>query len=963
MIAILWGNIYACTKKQRSKTMKTKIFSLLLAFYSFAFPQIMEFALFPFTDPAIKEAHPVVFNTQKIMMTYVLRDTLRYSLTTDGGLTWQDPVNISYFGGLSSYSAIKLNSGRIIIICAQTSKLWKIISDDEGMNWTISQIPISFLVPYINFVLTQTDDNKLWLTMSKSGNVYYMTSTDNGDNWTNPVILVSGNKKFLSITSTSTGKLIACYQDSISGDNNIFMMSSTDEGITWSTPIAVASTNLSEEKPRLIKTDPNTVYLIYQILKPTPFSRFKQYDIYYLKTTDGGNSWLGNYFTKFIDDDILLGAYKYGDKPLITFFSKRYSGERLNRLFTGIIETSIDDAPPMIYKIEISPSNISLPLVVRVYALDDEAIDNVKISLFGGEMVYLYDDGMHNDSLPNDFIYGNALDAVNFNFENFLVVNNIKLPLSNNGVIADVQAQLSFTAIVTDNRNKSVNLSRTINFGSGGSFDNIPFLYSGGFLLSGYNGSFLWANGMATSSRISDYLPGKVGSDPNNPKNKLYALRKNDPPFGPSWQNWRDAVSLGAYFYDGDNDGIYNPVDKNGNGLWDPNEDMPDIFGDETFWCVYNDGVPSSQRRYNDVPPQGIEIRQTVFASKKPQLNNTVFIRYSILNRGTVTNLLDSVYFSVWTDPDLGNYSDDLVGSDTLLNSGFTYNNGPDGQYGSNPPAFFTTLLQGPWVYTGNILDTAFNHLGKLLGEKIFIGYKNIPLFSFMQYYQSNPIVLSDPSNRFEARYYTLGQNRSGQLINPCNWPFGEVRGGINCATINPRFLYSGDPVTNFGWIMTISADVRMMLNVGPFQLQANNPVDIIIAYTVGRGSDHLNSITVARNLVNAVLNEYRSNFSTITDVEDDLSALELSSFVLYQNYPNPFNQSTKIKYQVARSGNVTLKVYDILGREVATIVNEEKKPGVYEVEFNGSALSSGVYFYKLNAGDFTQIKKLLLLK
>jgi len=339
-----------------------------------------------------------------------------------------------------------------------------------------------------------------------------------------------------------------------------------------------------------------------------------------------------------------------------------------------------------------------------------------------------------------------------------------------------------------------------------------------------------------------------------------------------------------------------------------------------------------------------------------------VFIRYSILNRGTVTNLLDSVYFSVWTDPDLGDYCDDLVGSDTLLNSGFTYNDGADTLYGSNPPAFYTTLLQGPWIYTGNNSDTAFNHRGQLLGKQILVNHKNINISSFVQY-QTLPPDLAGPVTRFEARNYSIGRSRSGQKVNPCTFPFGQVRGGINCALVNPLFFYSGDPVTDVGWIMTTSADVRKMLNVGPFQLQANNPVDIIVAYTVGRGSDHLNSITVARNLVNAVLNEYRSNFSTITDVEDDLSALELSSFVLYQNYPNPFNQSTKIKYQVARSGNVTLKVYDILGREVATIVNEEKKPGVYEVEFNGSALSSGVYFYKLNAGDFTQTKKLLLLK
>lgn len=83
----------------------------------------------------------------------------------------------------------------------------------------------------------------------------------------------------------------------------------------------------------------------------------------------------------------------------------------------------------------------------------------------------------------------------------------------------------------------------------------------------------------------------------------------------------------------------------------------------------------------------------------------------------------------------------------------------------------------------------------------------------------------------------------------------------------------------------------------------------------------------------------------------------------LYQNYPNPFNPTTSIKYQVARQGNVTLKIYDVLGNEVTTLVNEQKSPGIYKVKLNAGNLTSGVYFYTLKAGEFKQTKKLLLLK
>jgi hypothetical protein len=83
----------------------------------------------------------------------------------------------------------------------------------------------------------------------------------------------------------------------------------------------------------------------------------------------------------------------------------------------------------------------------------------------------------------------------------------------------------------------------------------------------------------------------------------------------------------------------------------------------------------------------------------------------------------------------------------------------------------------------------------------------------------------------------------------------------------------------------------------------------------------------------------------------------------LGQNYPNPFNPTTSIKYSVSSIQNVKLIVYDILGKEIKTLVNEKKSPGTYEVTFDGSRLASGIYFYTLTAGDFKETKKLVLLK
>ena len=86
-------------------------------------------------------------------------------------------------------------------------------------------------------------------------------------------------------------------------------------------------------------------------------------------------------------------------------------------------------------------------------------------------------------------------------------------------------------------------------------------------------------------------------------------------------------------------------------------------------------------------------------------------------------------------------------------------------------------------------------------------------------------------------------------------------------------------------------------------------------------------------------------------------------SFSLYQNYPNPFNPTTNIKLDVSKSGLVKIVVYDVSGREVSTIVNEPMQSGSYTVDFNASGLSSGVYFYSLITGGYSETKKMILIK
>lgn len=109
-------------------------------------------------------------------------------------------------------------------------------------------------------------------------------------------------------------------------------------------------------------------------------------------------------------------------------------------------------------------------------------------------------------------------------------------------------------------------------------------------------------------------------------------------------------------------------------------------------------------------------------------------------------------------------------------------------------------------------------------------------------------------------------------------------------------------------------------------------------------------------------LNQWVKQAGTITGITDNKNNLP-KEFKIYNAYPNPFNPSTIIEYDIPKASEVRLDVFDILGRNIATLVNDKKAAGSYKVEFNASSLASGIYFYKIQAGSFVETKKLIVLK
>ena len=182
------------------------------------------------------------------------------------------------------------------------------------------------------------------------------------------------------------------------------------------------------------------------------------------------------------------------------------------------------------------------------------------------------------------------------------------------------------------------------------------------------------------------------------------------------------------------------------------------------------------------------------------------------------------------------------------------------------------------------------------------------------------------------------------------------------------------------GQVYTLTSYNGQLYAGGNFIKDSGNPGNYIIKWDgsnwsdVGGGTDDaVNFFLVSNNKLyvggyfTSAGNQTSKHIAIWTDGSPNAITADrrpdVSKFSLYQNYPNPFNPVTTIDYSVPKTGFVTIKVYDILGREVMTLLNENKLVGNYNVEFNASKLVSGVYFYRLQAGGFVQTKKLILLK
>jgi hypothetical protein len=386
---------------------------------------------------------------------------------------------------------------------------------------------------------------------------------------------------------------------------------------------------------------------------------------------------------------------------------------------------------------------------------------------------------------------------------------------------------------------------------------------------------------------FSEYRPGRIlenGLPENNtlPHLRIYKIKPltDTPENNIDYLEW--PIDQGAPWIDMDSDGQWNPyVDKIGIRFPERIE-----YPDMVTFCVFNDADEAYHTGiWGQSKPLGVEVRQTCWAYEN-KFPDAQFIRFQIYNKG-IKNL-DSTYFMLWSDPDLGDAFDDYIGCDTTKdingishNLGYCYNGGnidgaPGyGGYGIAPPAVGFKILQGPKIQ-GEVSDTAIS-----FGQK-WIGYVNGKITSFNYFCGPGQGGCTNPDWYDPNRYAQTYNVMRGLTVTGRPWitPEGDTT----------KFVFAGDPVIGTGWInsnLLLPSDVRFTLPTGPATIAVGDSQEVIYAVYMALGTSNLNSITELKN-TSKFLNFFYKN--------DNAKYFPSAKLLAPNLYAPPFNLNVDVK-------------------------------------------------------------------
>ncbi|MBC8485529.1 MAG: T9SS type A sorting domain-containing protein [Bacteroidetes bacterium] len=452
------------------------------------------------------------------------------------------------------------------------------------------------------------------------------------------------------------------------------------------------------------------------------------------------------------------------------------------------------------------------------------------------------------------------------------------------------------------------------------------------------------------------YVNGIGGPALRDSTFRVYKIKRGDNQYNnPDYAQWGNMVPFGAPY-----------IDVNNNHQYEPGIDTPGIKNaKQVIFVCLTDGFPEEHNLGEGFGggtlPMMAQVQLTAWGYDKPGLIDIQFLKYIVINKNI--NAWDSTFMGVVVDSDLGWADDDYIGCDLTRNLGYCYNGDNDDNtsqsnyaYGINPPAFGMDLLKGAVNNSITPPDT--------LGLSSFVYFTNTG--------SGGPPCENDPNGEPVQAYNML----QGLKKDRTPW-YNRVTG------LRTKFTYSGDPETFTGWTermgsitncngdsitynniiyMNPPGDRRFILGsgAGNFVMSPGDTQNIIVAQLIARGTSNLNSVTKLKQLSNVAQNLCDSGF--VIGV-NQISSTVPEGFKLHQNYPNPFNPVTKIKFDIPRSSHTRMIIFDILGREVATLVNEKLSAGSYETEWDGSGFPSGVYFCRLVTEEFSETKRMVLLK